>query len=122
MRFAQDLRHPFACVAAFTAFATLAWLAPNPAIKIALLAGGCIAGFAGCARLVCLCRSRTTALLLMASGAYLGWLMCPTVESIRENQIWYDDFAENSLLTVVYAGIGTIVVGAMTYFGERLTQ
>ena len=109
-------------VAVFAVLATLTQMCPRTLLTVGLLVGQFVPSLAVCAFFTYLCQRRTTALWLMASGTFLGFLLAPSIESIRENQIWLDDFLDNRISCAEYTGIGTLVAGSAIYLIERVRR
>ncbi len=91
-------------------------------LSVGLFVAQFLPSLAVCTLFVYLCRKRTTALWLMAAGTFLGFLLAPSIESVRENQIWLDDFLENRIICARYSGIGTLVAGLIAYAVERVQR
>jgi predicted membrane-bound spermidine synthase len=91
-------------------------------LTVSLLIGQFVPSLAVGAFFTYLCQRRTTALWLMAMGTFLGFLLAPSIESVRENQIWFDDFLDNRIICAEYTGIGTLVGGLAIYLIERVQR
>jgi TRAP-type uncharacterized transport system fused permease subunit len=113
-------------IAAFGTLATLIRKYPQTSLMVALIGGQLLPSLVCCGFFAFWCKDRKMALLHTAGGAVLGWLLCPTIEGICECQSWLNDFARNSLIAAVYAGVGAFVAGAAVYavefVGNRLTS
>jgi hypothetical protein len=72
-----------------------------------------------CILFIHLCRERKTVLWFMAAGTFLGFLLAPLIESVRENQIWLDDFLDSRIIGAWYTGIGTLAGGLMAFTVDR---
>jgi hypothetical protein len=94
------------------------------AVETMLAVGLYVAQFlpsvAVCSLFLYLSRRRTATFWLMAVGTFLGFLLAPSIESVRENQVWLDDFFDNRIISAKYMGIGTLVAGLGAYLIEQV--
>jgi hypothetical protein len=91
-------------------------------VALSLFVAQCVPSLVVGAFFFRLCQRRTTALWLMAAGTFLGFLLAPTIESVRENQIWLDDFLENRITCAKYTGLGTFVAGLAACLIEQVQR
>ncbi|MEI6738645.1 MAG: hypothetical protein WCL29_09240, partial [Pseudomonadota bacterium] len=104
MRIAESFWRILFYITIFGILAAVIRKCPQTSLMVALIVEQFVPSLACCGFFAYLCRNRERALLLMAGVAFLGWLLCPTIESIRECQSWYDDFADNCQILAIYSG------------------